>query len=132
MKKLAAGLIASALLVPGTATTAFAGPHDGYPGYIPTQSSSSVPKHAEPGKPFKVKAKLGVSSNGQPCQGTFVMKVHKAGGDVFRKNKDTDGDNKTFTVTLDKPGKYFIKIRFIPAFRSPCKGSHTIKSLTVS
>jgi hypothetical protein len=131
MTKLIAGLVAALLLIPGAATTAFAGPNDGYPGTIKTESGSQVPKHAKPGKPFKVKAKLRVASNGEPCEGKFVMKVTKAGGDAFRKKKGTDGDNKTFTVSLDRPGKYFIKIRFIPAFRSPCKGSHSIKSVTV-
>jgi plastocyanin len=132
MKKLAAGLIASALLVPGAATTAFAGPDDGYPGTVTTQSGSEVPKHAKAGEKVKIKAELGVASNGEPCTGKFVLKVTKAGGGKpERHKKGTEGEDRTFSFTFDEPGKYFVKVRFIPDDMSPCKGSHTIKTVTV-
>lgn len=132
MKTLIAGSIAAMLLIPGAATSAFAGPGDGYPGQIPTNPQTSVPKHAKPGQKVKVKVKLGVASNGRPCKGTIVVTVKKAGeGLQAKKRKPTGGGPRAFGVKFGDEGVYFIKTRFIPVDMSPCKGSHTVRRVTV-
>lgn len=132
MKTLIASSVAAALLIPGAATSAFAGPGDGYPGQIPTNPQTSVPKHADPGETVKVKVKLGVASNGNPCKGTIVVTVKKAGEGVqTKKSKKTAGGPRAFNVTFPEAGVYFVKTRFIPVDFSPCKGSHTIRRVEV-
>ena len=132
MKTLIAGSIAAMLLIPGAATSAFAGPGDGYPGQIPTNPQTSVPKHANPGQTVKVKVKLGVASNGNPCKGRIVVTVRQAGeGIQAKKSKKTGGAPRAFNVTFPDPGLYFVKTRFIPVDLSPCKGSHTVRRVEV-
>ncbi len=132
MKTLIAGSIAAMLLIPGAATSAFAGPGDGYPGSIPTHPQTSVPKHADKGDKVKVKVKLGVSSNGNPCKGRIVVTVRQAGeGIQAKKSKKTGGAPRSFSVKFSDEGLYFVKTRFIPVDNSPCKGSHTVRRVTV-
>lgn len=131
MKTLIASSVAAALLVPGAATTAFAGPGDGYPGSIQTNPQTSVPKKAEPGQKVKVKVKLGVASNGQPCKGTIVVTVSKGGDVKTKKSKKTAGGPRAFGVTFPTKGVYFVKTRFIPVDFSPCKGSHSVRRVEV-
>jgi hypothetical protein len=129
MKTLTAGLVAAALLIPGTASSAFAAPGD-YPGTVPTESKTTAPKKVEQGEKFKVKAKLGVASDGSPCKGHYVLRVTD-GEHVKKKVSKTRGGTHAFTLKLGAKGTWTIKLRFVPADNSPCKGSHDVTKTKV-
>jgi hypothetical protein len=129
MKTLTAGLVAAALLIPGTASSAFAGPGD-YPGTVPTESTVKSPDKVDKGEKFKVKAKLGVASDGSPCKGRYLLKVTD-GEHVKKKVSKTGGGTHAFTLQLGAKGTWTIKLRFIPADNSPCKGSHDVSKVKV-
>ncbi|GAW51807.1 hypothetical protein [Nocardioides sp. PD653-B2] len=130
MKTMTAALVAAALLIPGTASSAFAGPGDGYPGTIPTESTTKAPDKVDQGEKFKVKAKVDVASDGSPCKGRYVLRVTD-GDHVKKKVSKTGGDSHAFSLKLGTKGTWTIKLRFIPADNSPCKGSHDVTTVKV-
>lgn len=136
MKKLCAATIASFLLVLGWGSAAVAGPNDGYPGVVQPETSAPVPDKAKAGKTIKVKASVDLASNGQPCRGKFMLKVYRAkgfaGDPEFKLFEKTNGGDKTFEFKIEEPGKYIVKVRFIPEYRSPCKGAHSEERITIT
>lgn len=131
-KMLTCSVAAAALLIPGAATAAFAGPGDNYPGTIRTETKVQGPGQSKVGKTETYDVKLRVDSNGDPCKGEFTFRVTKGKTVVKDASKRTNGSTKSFSVTFDEgKGDYDIKARFVPVDRSPCKGSHDDKTVTV-
>ncbi|MGY2701574.1 hypothetical protein [Nocardioides sp. HB32] len=132
MKKLIVGIAGAALLVSSAGSAAFAGPHDGYPGVIKTQTTVSGPGKAKVGQTKTYNAKLVVASDGNPCKGTFDLKVTKGDDTVQTGSKPLGDGNRSFDVTFDHgKGKYVVKVRFIPSNQNACKGSNGAKNVQV-
>ena len=136
MKKALPAAIATALIALGWSPAAHAGPNDGYPGVVQPDAGAQGPHKAKAGQKIKVKAKINLASNGAPCRGKFMFKVTPVGATsdakLFKKFKDTNGGDKSLTFSIDQPGKYIVKVRFIPEYRSPCKGAHDEYTITIS
>src|SRR4051794_631844 len=128
VKKALLATIATLLIALGWSPAAQAGPNDGYPGVVQPDAGAQGPHKAKAGETIKVRAKIDLASNGQPCRGKFMLKVTPKGATsdarLFKMFKDTNGGDKTFSFAIDEPGKYIVKLRFIPEYRSPCKGAH--------
>ncbi|WP_457201870.1 hypothetical protein [Nocardioides sp. HB32] len=115
---------------------ALAGPNDGYPGVVQPDAGAHGPHKAKAGKKIEVRASVDVASNGSPCRGKFMLKVTPKGATsdarLLKLFKDTNGQDRVFTFTIDEPGKYIVKVRFVPEYRSPCKGAHDEYTITIT
>jgi hypothetical protein len=136
VKKLLATTIVSFLVLLGGGSTAFAGPNDGYTGVVQPEASAQVPDKAKAGKTIKVRASVDLASNGAPCRGRFMLKVtpvkNPYSDPLLKMFEHTNGGDKVFEFKINEPGRYIVKVRFIPEHRSPCKGAHTEERITIT
>jgi hypothetical protein len=136
MKRVLACAVAAALISLGWGSVAVAGPNDGYPGVVQPEAGAQGPHQAKVGETIKVKASIDLASNGEPCRGRFMFKVTPKGAvsdaRLFKRYVKTNGGDRSIKFSIDEPGEYIVKVRFVPEYRSPCKGAHTEYTLTVS
>jgi hypothetical protein len=134
MKRLIAGLLFAALascgLVGISSATASADP---YPGTVKTTVIVKVKKHTFVGRKAKIKVTVTASGNAQPAGKVKIVVKRVGGGAKFKRNLNyTGGTVKFKTHKLKKPGRYKIKVKYLPPAgsvfaKSKAKGGFKVK-----
>lgn len=134
MKKLTIGLLFAALAVCGLVGVApSATAADPYPGTVQTTLVVKAKKKVVVGKKGKVKATVTASGNVSPT-GKVQVKVKRVGGGfTFKQTRTyTGGTLKFKTRALKKPGRYKVKVKYVPTAGSvfaPSKAKTSFKVL---
>lgn len=95
-----------------------------YPGTVETTPKSGGPDRVKKGKRPKTHVNVKTSGNAKPEGRLRVTYTRKAGGFKRTKTMPYEGGRVVFRgPKLKKPGKYFIKVTFLPAKDSVYKRS---------
>ncbi|ANH38182.1 hypothetical protein I601_1751 [Nocardioides dokdonensis FR1436] len=127
MKKLIAASVGAALLIPGTATSAFA-----YPVTTPTDTSTQAPNKAKIGEKIRVKVKANTNGDaGAICTGEFVLIIKNNRGEVVKQSRKPADDVKNFRFKLRSAGKYRLAVKYQRGQDDPCGKSRSGQDLRI-
>lgn len=128
MKKLIAASVGAALLIPGTATSAFA-----YPVTVPTNTSVQAPSKVTIGEKIRVRARANADADaGDVCTGDFVLLVKNKNNELVKIARKPADNVKNFRFKLRNRGLYRVAVKYQRGESDPCGKSRSGQDLRVT